>query len=331
MKFFFSLILAAVFFQGLILSQEPEQKTQNDNLIHLGDLIDVDILGSVEHDWRGTLTPEGFINGLDFIEEPIYALCKSEAEVADLVAKGFSKLLRDPKVVVKILDRSNRPNSIIYGAVKSEQRLQIKRPVYLNEIIILSGGFTEKASGEIQIYRPENLSCKAEFLISNAGSKDPLTREKFVTTGQERGKNYFNLKISDILAGKANPQILGGDIITVLEADPIYIIGGVGTPGKISSRSQTTLMRAISAAGGPAKDADTANVTIFRRVGRETKIIEADYDKIKAEQAEDIVLQAFDVVDVGVKGRGKSKFAPFVDVDEKRAKNSTELPLRIID
>lgn len=331
MKFFFSLILAAVFFQALILSQEPEQKTQNDKLIHLGDLIDVDILGSVEHDWRGTLTPEGFINGLDYIEEPVYALCKSEEEVAEMVAKGLSKLLRAPKVAVKILDRSNRPNSIIYGAVKSEQRLQIKRPVFLNEIIVLSGGFTEKASGEIQIYRPENLSCKSENLSSGAENKDLLTREKFVTTSQEKGKNYFNLKISDLLAGKANPQILSGDIITVLEAEPIYIIGGVGTPGKISSRSQTTLMRSIAAAGGLAKDADTANVTIFRRIGRETKIIEADYEKIKTEQVEDIILQAFDIVDVGVKGRGKSKFAPFIDVDEKSAKNSAELPLRIID
>lgn len=331
MKFFFSLILAAVFFQGLVLSQEPDKKTQNDNLIHLGDLIDVDILGSVEHDWRGTLTPEGFLNGLDYIEEPIYALCKGEEEVAQLVAKAFSKLLRDPKVVVKILDRSNRPNSLIYGAVKSEQRLQIKRPVNLNEIIILSGGFTEKASGEIQIFRPENLSCKAENPVSDTENKDSLAREKFVTTSQEKGKNYFNIKISDLLAGRANPQILSGDIITVLEAEPIYIIGGVGTPRKISSRSQTTLLRAIAAAGGFSKDADTAKVTIFRRAGRETKIIEADYEKIKAEQAEDIVLQAFDIVDVGVKGRGKSKFAPFIDADEKNGRNSLELPLRIID
>ncbi|MDM7924023.1 MAG: hypothetical protein QUS14_17160 [Pyrinomonadaceae bacterium] len=32
-------------------------------LIHYGDLIDIDVVGSFEYDWRGTLTQEGFIDG----------------------------------------------------------------------------------------------------------------------------------------------------------------------------------------------------------------------------------------------------------------------------
>ena len=30
------------------------------DLIHFGDVIDVDVVGSLEFDWRGGLTPEGF-------------------------------------------------------------------------------------------------------------------------------------------------------------------------------------------------------------------------------------------------------------------------------
>ena len=148
----------AIFAQTPTPTPEPQSDAEA-NLIHLGDLVDVDVLGSFEYDWRGTLTPEGFLNGLDLLEERVFGLCRTEEEVAQEIAKGYGKFLREPKVVVKILDRSNRPNSTLFGAVKNPQRFQIKRLVHLNELIILAGGFTDKASGEIQIFRRASLSC----------------------------------------------------------------------------------------------------------------------------------------------------------------------------
>ena len=73
----------------------PEIKLQTNeelNLLHFGDLLDVDVVGSFEYDWRGTLTPEGFINGLDALENRIYGLCRSEEDVAKDIAAGFSKI-----------------------------------------------------------------------------------------------------------------------------------------------------------------------------------------------------------------------------------------------
>ena len=106
---------------SLFFAQTPTPTPENSpteiaqtesNLIHLGDLIEVDVIGSTEFDWRGTLNPEGYLNGVDFIDNPIYALCQSEQTVAADVAKGYSKLLRNPQVEVKILDRSSRPQAI---------------------------------------------------------------------------------------------------------------------------------------------------------------------------------------------------------------------------
>lgn len=306
----------------------PEFDPEKD-LIHFGDLIDVDILGGVEYDWRGTLTPEGFLSGLDFIEEPVFAQCKTETEVAEAVAKGYSKLLREPKVVVRIIDRSKRPVSTVFGAVKKEQRFQIQRPVFLNELIVLSGGLTDRASGGIQIFRPKAVSCVE--IYRSQQQTDGEQRERFVQTSQENGSTIINVKISDLLRGKENPQIFSGDIITILEADPIYIIGGVAAPKRISSRTRTTLSRAIASAGGFAKDAAPEKITIFRRENGETKIIEADFKEIEKNADKDIMLQAFDVVDVGVKGRGKSKLAPVVREEDFSAKTTSNLPLRIID
>ena len=344
-KFYlFSYVLLCIILrQGSISAQTPtpeivpaENSSQinktDANLVHFGDLVDVDVIGSIEYDWRGTLNPEGFLDGIDYAENPIYALCRSEEKIAEEVGKAYAKILRDPKVVVKILDRSNRPLSFLYGAVKTPQRFQIKRSIFLNELLVVSGGLTEKASGEIQIFRPQKLNCQSE-----ADSKSLLssgTRERFVAASQNEAKaNYINIKISDLLGGKkeANPRILSGDVVTVLEAESIYVIGGVRNPKQISSRAQITLSRAVAAAGGAVKNADVKKVTIYRREAGETKIIEADLDKIKAGEAEDLVLRAFDIVEIAQTERGQLKFPPVLKVPESNEKKASNLPLRVID
>lgn len=338
-------LLCIVFLQGSIPAQTPAPETTptikssesvkiETNLVHLGDLIDVDVIGSIEYDWRGMLNPEGFLDGIEFTENPIYALCRTEEEIALDVARAYSKILREPKVVVRILDRSKRPLALLYGAVKTEQRFQIKRPIFLNELIIVSGGLTENTSGEIQIFRPKNLSCQSPSNEKNEASDDAgENRARFVTASQDNGSVYINIKISDLLTGnkEANPQILSGDIITVREAESIYVIGGVSNPKQISSRGQVTLSRAIASAGGLAKGADAKKITVFRREAGETKIIEADLEKIEKGTAEDLILRAFDIVEVEQTGREKRKFPPVLKITETAEKKAQNLPLRIID
>ena len=311
-----------------------QNTTDSQNLIHLGDLIDVDVVGSTEYDWRGTLNPEGFLNGIDFVDEPIFALCQSEEAVAAAIAKGYGKFLRDPQVVVKILDRNGRPPTFLYGAIKKPQRFILKRQINLNELIILSGGITEKASGEIQIIRPQNLSCETGD-NSNDKKDAELSQaaEKFVAVKKESGAKLFNIKINDLLKGekKSNPPILSGDIVTVLEAEPIYVIGGVANPKQINARTQMTVTRAIFSAGGCSKDANTKNISVFRRENGQTKIIEINFEEISSGQAEDITLQKYDIVEVSQSGRAKRKFPPIINVNDDNKKNVSDMPVRIIE
>ncbi len=305
----------------------PGNLSEND-LIHSGDIIDVDIIGSSEFDWRGTLTPEGNLDGLNFTQSPVYALCKSVEDVGKEVAASYSKLLREPKIKVTILDRSNRSPATIFGAVKSEQRFQIKRPVLLNELIVLSGGFTDKSSGSIQIVRPPGGSCSSD-IIQN--TKENSQIEKVLKINQTETSETINFSVTDLISGKFNPQILSGDIITVLEANPIYVIGGVNNPKAISSREKMTLSRTIASAGGFSRDAESDKITIFRQKGVSTDIIEVEFDKIKADGENDIFLQDFDIVEVGVKGRSKNKFPPVIENSGTTSKKINSLPLRIID
>src|SRR5207249_2337391 len=244
--------------------------------IHYGDLIDVDVIGSTEYDWRGTLNPEGFLDGMERLDEPVYALCRSVDDVAGNITTQYQKTLRNPKIVVTILDRSNRALALLLGAIKKPQRFRIQKIVKLNEVLALSGGIVETASGDISIFRPPSLNCP-----SNDNSM------------KENGTSTIHIRISDLISGSpdANPIILSGDIITVAEAPPIYIIGGVNTPRGIPSRSDLSLSRAVSSAGGLASDAVENEITIYRRESKETRIISADLRKIQSKQQEDLLLK----------------------------------------
>ncbi|MCY7375746.1 MAG: hypothetical protein LH472_07210, partial [Pyrinomonadaceae bacterium] len=102
-------------------------------------------------------------------------------------------------------------------------------------------------------------------------------------------------------------------------------------PKQISARAQTTLSRAVDSVGGITKGGDAKKITIFRREAGESKTIEADLEKIKSSQADDIILKAFDIVEVAERGGEKRKFPPVLKVAEVGRKNSLNLPLRIID
>ena len=302
-------------------SSRVSQPNAETDLIHYGDLIDVDVVGSFEYDWRGTLTPEGFLDGLERSEEQIYALCRSENDVAADITREYGKTLRDPEVLVKIVDRSNRAAAILFGAVKNPQRFQSRRPVKLNELLALSGGVTETASGSIVIFRPRELNCFGRNATLNTAVQ---------AKGNSSGSTS-NISIKDLMEGKpdANPEILSGDVVTVVDAPPIYVVGAVNNPRQVASRSGVTLTKAVDEAGGVIRSA--REVAVYRRSNSGSKLIESDLRKIISGEAEDLELKPYDVVDVIQKGGSKRKIAPGVSALPLYGIGVFRLPMRVID
>ncbi len=311
-------------------SPPPERSVDEIDLIHFGDVIDVDFAGGFEFDWRGTLSPEGNLDGFDSYSEPIFALCRSEADAAASIEQAFSRILRSPKVTVKIIDRSNRAVVQLEGAVRTPSRFQLRRSPKLRELIVLAGGFTDEASGEIEILRPPNLNCMNHTSAVGAA----LTGESGANgTAAGNGLQVINIKIKDILAGieSADPLILNGDLIKVLKAEPIYVIGAVNNPGRINAHTGMTLTRVIDSAGGLAKGAESDRVVIFRREGNETNVIPVDLEKVKSGQLDDVNLQAFDILEVTFKNGGKRKYPPVITSRGSKQANAAQLPLKIIE
>ncbi len=110
------------------------------------------------------------------------------------------------------------------------------------------------------------------------------------------------VKLSELRAGKshANPIIRPGDYILVTEAEPVYVIGSVMAPQSVYLTEQLTLSRALAMVGGVRKEGKLNDVRIHRQKpgAQDQEIIHVDYNAIRKNKAPDVLLQAYDVIDV---------------------------------
>ena len=299
----FALVTAFVFVAGH--AQEPAQQTsvpggsQSSNLdnqgirgylLGPGDVVDVRVFGQSDLNTTAQVDGDGNLSSLPFIEKPIPAKCRTEKQVQKDIVIAYSKFINNPQVSVRISERNSRQPATVFGAVRQPTRVQMQRKVRLNELMAVSGGFTERAAGTIQILHTEPIMCPEPGEELEAapidGTKIPL-------------QIY---RIAELRTGKpeANPIIRPGDYVLVTEAEPVYITGSVVSPTGIFLRDQLTLSRALAMVGGARKEAKISDIRIYRQKAgsSEQEIIRVDYAAIKKNQKPDILLQPYDVVEV---------------------------------
>lgn len=263
-------------------------------LLGPGDVLDVRVFGQPELSSSVQVDSDGNLSALPFLETPIKAKCRSDKEVQKDIAVAYAKFINNPQVSVRISERNSRQPATVFGAVRQPTRVEMKRRVRLNELMAVSGGFTERAAGTIQILHTEPLMCPepGEEALAEPidGTRIPLQI----------------LKISDLRAGRpeANPVIRPGDYVLVTEAEPVYITGAVNSPGGIYLRDQLMLSRAIAMVGGARKEAKLSDVKIFRQVpgSANQEVIHVDVAAIKKNQKPDFLLQPYDVIEVSEAG-----------------------------
>ncbi len=296
-------------------------------VISTGDTLNITVARRPELNWRGQINSDGDIPVLLYLEKPVRALCRTEAEVAKEIADAYSKLIRNPEVTVRVIERSTRP-VIMFGAVRTPQRFQLQRDVRLNELLFITGGVTDRASGDIQIFTPEPVTCLP------APDANTVAQAEDVAAAPNPIKV---IRMLDLMAGKeeTNPLIRPGDIVTVMVAEPVYLTGGVVSPQGINFREQLTLTRAIATVGGLSEGARAGEIRIYRRLPKvtEQEIIKADYNAIRKQQQPDIPLKAYDIIEVPRSSGSQARrswhsAAQEIVTDEKQ---SAALPLRILN
>jgi polysaccharide export outer membrane protein len=264
-----------------------------------GDVVEVRVFGQPDLSAAVQVDSDGNLSSLPFLETPILAKCRTEKAVQKDIALAYAKFINNPQVSVRITERNSRPPATVFGAVRQPTRVEMKRKVRLNELMSVSGGFTERASGTIQILHTEPVMCPEpgheEEALPIDGTKIPLQI----------------VKIADLRLGKieANPVIRPGDYVLVTEAEPVYITGSVVSPSGIYLRDQLTLSRALAMVGGARAEAKTSEVRIYRQKqgALDQELITVDYAAIKKNQKPDVLLMAYDIVEVPEAGAFSSQ------------------------
>lgn len=278
------------------------------------DLLDIRVLNRPMLSREVRVGQDGMIR-MPFIDGEIQAACRTESELSTEIATRLLKYQRNPQVDVFIKDYQSQPVAFI-GSVRVPGRFQLQRRVRLLELMTYVGGPSDNAGRSVQIVH----TMTSRSICDEAGP-DP--------DGVMNGIATYRL--ADLMRGvdTANPYVRPGDIITLPEAEQAYIIGSVMRPGPILLRESTTLSKAVVMSGGAAPQSQTNKVRIIRvDPGTNAKQqILADLKAINKGQAEDIVLQAGDVVDIP----GPSGFSKVMNgITQGLIPSMTNLPLRII-
>jgi polysaccharide export outer membrane protein len=220
---------------------------------------------------------------MPLIETEIKAACLTEGELAKEISTRYAKYYKNLQVDVFIKEYHSRQVAII-GAVNDQSRFELQRRVRLLELLTYAKGPSVRAGQTINIVH------------SNASSP---CRESDETDASSAFSSY---KLSDVLQGdaKSNPYLEPGDIVTLPEADQVYIVGNVFMPLTIPLREPITLTRAIAMAGGLKQDTRKDKIRVLRQEPGTTirKEITVDLSAIEKKSSEDLALLPNDIIDV---------------------------------
>jgi polysaccharide biosynthesis/export protein len=265
-------------------------------------------LESVRVDQRGMIR-------IPMIEGEITAACRTENELEKEIAILYLEYKKNPSVNVFVREFQSRPVSVI-GAVNQPGQFRLQRQVRLLELLSFAGG----------------PSANAGRLINIIHAGGPNVCEKApVETALVAGKDLTVLRLNDTLKGVtgSNPFVDPGDIVSLPEADQIFVVGYVVAPRAIPLKDKAiTVSRAIAMAGGPQRDSKTSRIHIVRQTsdGEKKQDFIVDLKAIERNQAEDIMLIPNDIVEVP-SSTGKMLFNALTGAI---APALTQLPLRTI-
>ena len=323
-------IAACLAASSFVNAQQPEQTvadkapgaiaskvaltTNDDNRYRIGpgDVLDIRILNRPNLSREAVRVEGSGMIRMPLIDTEIQAACKTEGELAKEIAERYTKFYRKPQVDVFIKEYHSRQVAVI-GAVNEQSRFELQRRIRLLELLTYAKGPSAKAGQTINIvHAPPALACQ---------QSDSSTQDM---------KAFSSYKLSDTLTGdpRANPYIEAGDIITLPEANQVYVVGNVFTPLTIPLKEPITLSRAVAMAGGVKQDSKKDKVRIVRQEAGATtsREIVVDLTAIEKKRAEDIALMPNDIIDVPTSG-SKSFLRTLLGTV---APSIAQLPVRVV-
>jgi polysaccharide biosynthesis/export protein len=268
-----------------------QAKSEERYRIGFQDQLEIQVFRHPELTQRVNVNPNGTIN-LFRLNEPVVAVCKTENELANDVAEAYRKdYLKNPEVKVLAVEQRSRAFAVI-GAVEKPGQYMISRKVRLLELIAQAGGPSKEAGTRVLVARTGSTSNCRLNEAPGAQSEDIA---------------LLDYRLKDILEAKENLVMRPGDIVSVMDADIVYVYGNVNKQGQVTIKEPLTLTQAIASAEGLMSAADKKKIRVLRQKpgGVERDELVYDLTAINKRTAPDPFLEPNDVVAVS-EDRAKS-------------------------
>jgi len=295
----------------LLLFLVPVQAQDDRYRIGPGDVLDIRVYNRPQLS-REAVRVEG--NGMirmPLVDNDIQAACLTEGELAKEISTRYARYYKNLQVDVFIKEYHSKQVAII-GAVNEQSRFELQRRVRLLELLTYAKGPSTKAGQTINIVH------------STAASPCKQTAETDTSAA------FSSYKLSDVLQGdpKSNPYLEAGDIVTLPEADQVYVVGNVFMPLTIPLKEPITLTRAIAMAGGLRQDTKKDKIRVLRQEPGTTirKEITVDLYAIEKKSSEDLALAPNDIIDVPTSA-GKGFLRSLI---QGVAPSVGQLPVRVV-
>ncbi|MFN0277727.1 MAG: polysaccharide biosynthesis/export family protein [Pyrinomonadaceae bacterium] len=218
------------------------------------------------------------------LERPIVAVCRTERELAGDIANAYSeKYLKNPYITVRVSDQKSQSFAVM-GAVEKPGNYYISRKVHLLELLAMAGG-PNKESG-------------TRLLVARTGSSYNCRQNG--SESDDDSIAVLGYKIRDVQEGRETLWMKPGDIVSVFEADMIYMYGNLRKEGALRIRDPITLTQAIASAEGLKPATDKSKIRILRQVSGKAEREEFVYDlnQIDKGKVKDPYLEPNDIVAV---------------------------------
>lgn len=265
---------------GVISTKDSEE---NQYRIGFQDLLDITVFRIPELNQTVTVGTQGTI-ALFRLDHPVVAVCRTARELADDIAKAYSdaKYLKKPQISVMVREQKSQAFSVI-GAVEKPGDYYVSHKISLLQLLAKAGG-PNKESG-------------TRLLVARSGSSSSC---KDVSTPNDDDVAVMGFSIRDVQEAKQTMVMQPGDVVSVLDADIVYVYGNVNKQGALKVREPITLTQALASAEGLKANAKKDKVRVLRQMPGKADRDEMVFDlgQIDKGKVKDPYLEPNDIVAV---------------------------------
>jgi polysaccharide biosynthesis/export protein len=232
----------------------PLAAAQTDYVIGPQDVVTVTVYDHADLSGKFTVDADGSMTFplIGRVKAAGLTLRALEDALRTRLADGY---LKNPQVAVGI-DEYKSQRVFVMGEVRGPGAYQLTGDMTIIEALAKAGGVTQNSAEEILIVR-------APPGATAAGPSMPTDKEATV----------LRVNVRELQAGalSQNVALHDGDTVVVSRSQAVYVFGQVRAPGAYPIDRGTTVLQALSLAGGVTDRGSTGRVRVVRAVDGKKK------------------------------------------------------------